>query len=72
MYLAPLLEKYSFVIYGKRKTWMIISLGLTGLTIFAMYFYTEMKYNNIFAILCIIAQSFMAVLDIAEHASMVK
>lgn len=72
IYLAPFLEKFSFVEYGKRKTWFMFSLVFTSLVVFTSSFYTEYKYDNLFAILCILAQVGMAFLDISVHAAMVK
>ena len=72
IYLAPFLEKFSFVEYGKRKTWFMFSLVFSSLVVFTSSFYTEYKYDNLFAILCIMAQVGMAFLDISVHAAMVK
>jgi PAT family beta-lactamase induction signal transducer AmpG len=39
---APILEKYSNSIYGKRKTWIIIAQLIIGSALAAMSFYTDL------------------------------
>jgi hypothetical protein len=58
--------------YGKRKTWFMISLLFSGWVVFASAFFTADRYANLFAALCITAQVGMAFLDISVHAAMVK
>jgi hypothetical protein len=60
------------VLYGKRKTWMMISLIYSFLVVFISALFTDIKYDNLFAILCIMAQIGMAFLDISVHAAMIK
>ena len=50
----------------------MLSLIFTSTVVFISSFYTEYKYDNLFAILCILAQVGMAFLDISVHAAMVK
>lgn len=71
-YAAPFLEQFSSIVYGKRKTWFIVSLSFTSSVVFVSSFFTDLKYDNLFAVLCILAQFGMAFLDISTHASMVK
>lgn len=51
---------------------MMIGCGLGGLAITAASFVTDQKYANLMAVLYIVAQTGMALLDIAAHAAMVK
>ena len=60
------------MMYGKRKTWFMISLIFSGVIVFLSAFFTADRYANLFAVLCITAQVGMAFLDIAVHAAMVK
>jgi hypothetical protein len=65
-------EKFTLVSYGKRKFWIVISTAMGGVMIIVSSFYTAERYSNLFAVLFIIAQTFMATLDIAAHAIMLK
>ena len=51
---------------------MVIGCLLGGISLTAASFVTEQKYANLIAILYIVAQTGMALLDIAAHAVMIK
>jgi hypothetical protein len=51
---------------------MIIGCGGGGLTVILSSFFIDFAYANLVAVLYIFAQLFMAFLDIACHAVMVK
>lgn len=50
----------------------MISLIYVGTLVFVSSFFTDYKYDNLFAVIGILAQAGMAFLDISAHASMVK
>ena len=58
--------------YGKRKFWIVISTFVSGVFLIICSFYTNQKYSNLIAILFILTQVCMAILDIAAHAIMLK
>lgn len=51
---------------------MVIGTAGGGLLIILSSFFTHQRYCNLIAVLFIISQSCMAVLDIAAHAAMIK
>jgi len=51
---------------------MLIGCLIGGVAITAASFVTDQKYANLMAVLYIISQTGMALLDIAAHAAMVK
>lgn len=51
---------------------MVIGTAGGGLLIILSSFFTHQKYCNLIAVLFIISQTCMAVLDIAAHAAMIK
>ena len=50
----------------------MISLTYVGTLVFVISFFTEYRYNNLFAVLGMLAQVGMVFLGIAAHASMIK
>lgn len=50
----------------------MLSLIFSSIVVFVSSFFTDYKYDNLFAILCILAQVGMAFLDISVHAAMIK
>jgi hypothetical protein len=50
----------------------MFSLIFSFLVVFVSSFFSDIKYDNLFAILCIMAQIGMAFLDISVHAAMIK
>lgn len=51
---------------------MVFGTGIGGIIIIIASFFTEQKYCNLIAVLFILSQTCMAVLDIAAHAAMIK
>ena len=43
-----------------------------GILVIVCSFYTNLGYSNLLAVLFIVSQTFMAILDIAAHAIMLK
>ena len=72
LFIAPFVEKFTIISYGKRKFWIVISTALGGILVVVCSFYTAQGYSNLLAIMFIVAQTFMAVLDISAHAIMLK
>jgi hypothetical protein len=70
--LAPFLEKHTSVPYGKRKTWILISQLLTGVTLLIGSFYTDMAYAPFFALLCTFMMVGMVLQNIALHSLIIK
>jgi hypothetical protein len=40
-YLAPIVEKYTSLGYGRRKTWIVITCILTSVCTFILSYYTD-------------------------------
>mgnify|MGYP000880719605 FL=1 len=51
---------------------MVVGCAGGGVLVIISSFITDQKYSNLMAIIYIIAQTCMAILDIAAHAAMVK
>ena len=66
------MEKFAVVEYGKRKMYMIIGLGGAGIILLVCSFLTDQSHAKLFAVLIILSQTMMTLLDIATHALMVK
>ena len=70
--LAPLLEKHTSINYGKRKTWIVISQLLTGITLFLGSFFTKLENAYFFAFLSMVMMIGMVLQNIALHSLIVK
>ena len=66
------MEKFAVVEYGKRKMYMIIGLGGAGIILLVCSLLTDQSHAKLFAVLIILSQTMMTLLDIATHALMVK
>ncbi len=51
---------------------MVIGTAGGGIIIFTCSFFTDQKYCNLIAIMFILSQTCMAMLDIAAHSAMIK
>jgi hypothetical protein len=69
---APLIEKYTFINYGKRKTWIIISQLLSSLLLFLASFLTDQYHEVAIAILFIFTIFFLTLQDISLDAVAIK
>lgn len=69
---APLLEKYSSITYGKRKTWIVVSQFATILTVFLCSFFTDLNQAKNFAIIGFFMYFALSLQDIALDALCLK
>ncbi len=63
--LAPITEKINFLLYGKRKTWIIISQFATSFLLYFSSFYTEFEKAQLFALILISSMLFISLQDIS-------
>ena len=71
---APLIEKYTICSYGRRKTWVVISLTLASIILYlATYFTQEEQQTQRYLAMCLTLATFMiAIEDISTDALAVK
>lgn len=69
---APLLEKYSSLSYGKRKTWIMGSQLLTITSIFILSFFTDQIYAKVFAFIALFMLVGLSLQDISLDALCLK
>lgn len=69
---APLIEKYTHLAYGRRKTWIILTQLAAALTVFVASFLTHPSHQLPIALLFIISIFFISLQDIAVGAAAIK
>lgn len=69
---APLLEKYSNLSYGKRKTWIMGAQLLTIASIFVLSFFTDQAYAKTFALIALLMMVGLSLQDISLDALCLK
>jgi hypothetical protein len=69
---APILEKYTNLNYGKRKTWIIISQTLTNIMVLIGSFFTDESQAQVLAIFLIFLFLGLSLQDIALDALCLK
>lgn len=71
-HLAPFIEKFSSVSYGKRKTWVIISQILASLLIFTGSFFTHESTQLALALIFLFTLICITLQDISLDAMTIK
>lgn len=69
---APLLEKYSNLNYGKRKTWIMVSQIGTLISIILCSFFTDLSQAHLFATISFFIYFFLSMQDISLDALCLK
>lgn len=62
---APITEKINFVLYGKRKTWIIFSQVPASFLLYFASFYTDFSKAQYFALILISLMFFISLQDIS-------
>lgn len=71
-YLAPFLEKYTDIEYGKRKTWLLISKLIVGLILIVASFHTEYSDATLLAWMLVVANFFVMFRVISSESLSIK
>ena len=66
------MEKFTWVEYGKRKLYMMIGLAGAGGMLLLCSFLTAQSHAKTFAVLILLTETMMAMVDISTHAVMLK
>lgn len=69
---APLVEKFSWISYGKRKTWIVINQFVTGIIILILSFLTDLSQASTFAFTLLFAFLTSSLQDIAMDGLALK
>ena len=69
---APFIEKFTKISYGKRKTWIMISQFFASIVLFMASFFTSQSYQIIMAIFLIITIFLITLQDISLDAMAIK
>lgn len=70
--LAPFIEKFTLIKYGKRKFWIILSqISVISIIVFASFF-TDQKYEALMGVLMVSMMFFVALQDISLDSLAIK
>lgn len=69
---APILQKYTSLSYGKRKTWIVISQLVACALIVSLAFYTNLHQAKTFAMICFIIYFTLSLQDISVDSLCLK
>lgn len=69
---APLIEKYTFIDYGKRKTWIIFSQVIAFIMLMVGSLATAQNQQIVLAAIFILVVFFISLQDIALDAVAIK
>ena len=70
--IAPFIEKFTSLKYGKRKTWIVISQLTTSTLLLIASFFTDQKYQCEMGIMMVASVFFIALQDISLDALAIK
>ena len=70
--IAPFVEKYTIISYGKRKTWIVSSQLVCGTILFCSSFYTAQVHEYRMGVLMVATVFFIALQDISLDALAIK
>ena len=70
--LAPFIEKFTVLKYGKRKFWIVLSQISVIFLIILSSFFTEQKYEAMMGVFMVTAMFFVALQDISLDSLAIK